>query len=143
VTRNHDHKTLAAIAAVFALPSREEQIEAACALAAREAHQDIRELFHLWSADARKAMSRADCMHEGAWGQTSQIEKEKSGALRSLLDGKKRLISTSSFYEHLVTRLILSHPVDGPAPRGTSTSTRFGARHPASGRAAKEAGAVS
>jgi hypothetical protein len=58
-------------------------------------------------------------------GATSQIEKEKSAALRSFLDGKKRLISASSFYEHLITRLILSHPVDASAPKGTQTSTRF------------------
>ena len=121
----YDSKILTAIAVVFALPSLEEKIAGALALAAPEAHSDIREHFHLWGGDKRKALSRADCMFEGSWGQTSQIEKEKSGALRSFLDGKKRLISTSSFYEHLIARLILSHPADGPAPRGTATSTRF------------------
>jgi hypothetical protein len=128
MARHYDHKTLAAIVLIFALPSLQAQIEAACALGAPAAHSDIRELFHRKRDDKRTAMSRADCKFEGGWGDTSQIEKEKSGALRSFLDGKKRLISTASFYEHLITRLILSHPADGPAPRGTATSTRFGAR---------------
>jgi hypothetical protein len=128
MARARDSKITTAIATVFALPTREEQLEAACALAADEAHQDIRELFHLWRDEKRKAMSRHDCKYEGNWGDTSQVEKEKGGILRTFFDGKKKLITPSSFYQHLITRLILSHPRNGPAPRGTATSTRFGVR---------------
>jgi hypothetical protein len=139
MAQNSNHKTLTAIAAVFTLPSLEEKVAGALALAAPEAHSDIRE--HFQGDDKRKAMSRQDCMFEGSWGQTSQIEKEKSGALRSFLDGKKRLVSTSSFYEHLIARLILSHPVNRPAPKGTHTSSQFKPRErrsSAGGRAVTE-----
>jgi hypothetical protein len=125
MAKTYNHETLTALATVFALPSIEEMVEPACALAAPVAHRDIAGLFRQWEADRRKAISRRDCQREGNWGQTSQIEKERSGALRSLLDGKKRLISTASFYEHLITRVVLSHPVDASAPKGTQTSTRF------------------
>jgi hypothetical protein len=118
------HTSRPEILAVFALPAHERP-SAACRIAASEAHQDIRETFHQWDGEKRKALSRLDCQKEGGWGPTSQIEKEKSGALRSFLDGKKRLISTSSFYEHLITRLILSHPADATPPKGTQTRTRF------------------
>jgi hypothetical protein len=128
MARLHDHKTLAAIATVFTLSSFEEMVPAALILAAFIIHPDIRELFRLWAADPRKALSRRQCMEEGGWRGSSQIEKEKSGDLHVFLDGKKRLITTSSFYSHLITRLILSHPANGPAPKGTATSTRFGVR---------------
>jgi hypothetical protein len=100
-------------------------IAPACALAALRAHPDIKILFYQWKADPRKFLSRADCQLEGGWGATSQSEKEKVGVLRSILDGKKRLISVKSFYQHLITLLILSHPADGSRPKGTSTSTQF------------------
>jgi hypothetical protein len=129
----HDPKTLAAIATVFTLSSFEEMIPAALILAAFIIHPDIRELFRLWAADPRKALSRAQCMHEGGWKDSTQVEKERNGDLHAFLDGKKRLITTPSFYQHLITRLILSHPVDAPAPRGTATSTRFGVRKGVSG----------
>jgi hypothetical protein len=140
VTKAHHTETLTALAVIFALPSFEQKVAGALALAAPEAHPDIIEHFRLWAADTRKALSRADCMHEGGWGQTSQVEKENSGALRSLLDGKKRLITASSFYQHLITRLILSHPADAPAPKGTATSTRFVARKAKGAGESSEAG---
>ena len=140
MARLHDPKILIAITVVFGLPSLEETIAGALALAAPAAHSDIIELFHQWSADRRKAMSRLDCQHEGGWGATTQCEKEKAGALRAFLDGKKRLITISSFYEHLITRLILSHPAGAPAPKGTATSTRFVARKAKGAGESSEAG---
>jgi hypothetical protein len=128
MAKTYDHETPTALATVFDLSSKEERIKSACALAAPGARSDIAGLFRQWDGDPRKAMSRTDCMHEGGWGQTTQIEKERSGVLRSFLDGKKRLISTASFYEHLITRVVLSHPVDGPTPKATRTRTRFGAQ---------------
>ena len=122
------NKTSVPFAAIFILPSLEEQIAGACALTAPEWRPDVVDLFQRWHADQRKAMGRQDCQREGGWGATSQIEKERSGALRSFLDGKKRLITTSSFYRHIITRIILSHPVDGPEQKGTNTSTKFRAR---------------
>jgi hypothetical protein len=128
MTSARDRNTLTALTVIFALSSTEERIERAVALAAPEAHPDIRNLFHQQAADIRKAMSRADCQHEGGWDETTQIGKEKSGALRTFLDGKKRLVSVDSFYECLITRVVLSHPLGAPAPKGTQTSTRFKSR---------------
>jgi hypothetical protein len=125
MAKSHDPKILAALATIFALPSIEEMIKPACGLAAPKAHPDIRERFRCWDADPRSAMSRKDCQNEGGWGETTQITKEDSGDLFSFLDGKKRLISTSSFHRHLITRLILACPADGSTPKGTATSTRF------------------
>jgi hypothetical protein len=125
MAKAYNPETVNAIAAVFRLPSFEARIVAACAIAAPKAHPDIREHFHQWSNDKRKALSRSDCMYEGNLGETTQVSKEQSGALRSFLDGKKRLISTTSFYEHLITRLILANPVGAAPPRATATSTRF------------------
>jgi hypothetical protein len=118
-------KTTTALAEIFALPSIEERIAGACSLAARDAHPDIIDLGRQWNGDKRKAMSNEDCMHEGGWRDSTQHNKVQSGELRSFLDGKKRLISVSSFYEHLIARIVLSHPVDGPARKGTTTSTQF------------------
>ncbi|HZZ23600.1 MAG TPA: hypothetical protein VFE60_13960 [Roseiarcus sp.] len=125
MTKENPNKTLTALAVIYALPSIEERIGPACALAAPAGHRDIVTLFRQWAGEKRKFLSRADCQLEGAWGATSQSEKEKAGILRSFLDGKKRLISVNSFYEHLITRVILSHPVDGSSPKGTATSTQF------------------
>jgi hypothetical protein len=118
-------KLLTAIAAVFALPSTEEQIAAACALSAPEVHPDLVNLFHRRDADPRKTMPRKSCMLEGGWEESTQYNKEKTRSLRTLLDGSRRLVVTSSFYEDLITRLMLSNPIDSPAPKGTATSTRF------------------
>jgi hypothetical protein len=125
MARPYDNETLTALAVIFALPSIPEMIAPACALAALLAHPDIITLFQQWGDEKRKFLSRADCQLEGGWGSTSQSEKEKAGVLRSILDGKKRLISINSFYEHLITRVILSHPVDGSSPKATATSTQF------------------
>jgi hypothetical protein len=84
---------------------------------APEAHPDIIDLHRTWDADPRTALTRKDCQVVGGWGQTTQIAKEQSGALRSFLDGKKRLITTSSFYRHLIDRLITAHPARGPKRR--------------------------
>jgi hypothetical protein len=125
VTKAQDLNIPTAIAAIWALSSLEAQIEAARKLVPPGNHQDVVALLHHKKNEKRKLMSRADCQHEGCWGPTSQDSKEKSGALRSLLDGKKRLIVVDSFYEHLITRYILSHPANKPAPKGTATRTRF------------------
>jgi hypothetical protein len=124
VSKHYDIKFLAAIAAVFILPI-EAQIAAACALADPSVYSDIADLFRAWWADSRKCLSRRDCQLEGGWQQSSQILKEKSEELRSFLDGKKRLITVSSFYQHLITHLILSNPAGGPARKNAATSTVF------------------
>jgi hypothetical protein len=120
-----DIKTTTALAEIFSLPTIEQRVAGACSLAAPIAHPDIEDLGRQWSGDKRKAMSNDDCMHEGGWRDSTQHNKVQTGELRSFLDGKKRLISVSSFYEHLITRIVLSYPVDGPARKGTNAATRF------------------
>jgi hypothetical protein len=120
-----DFKITTALAKIFTLPTIPERIAGACALAAPEGHRDIEDLGRQWIDDKRKAMSNDDCMHEGGWRDSTQHNKVQSGELRSFLDGKKRLISVASFYEHLITRIVLSHPIDGPTRKGTATSTQF------------------
>jgi hypothetical protein len=127
MAKAYDPKILTAIAAIWTLPPG-VQVDAACDLAAPVIHKDIVANFDRKKNEKRKAMSRADCQHEGCWGPTTQEAKEKSGVLRSFLDGKKRLITVDSFYEHLITRLILSHPANRTAPKATATRTRFVAR---------------
>jgi hypothetical protein len=104
------------------------ELEAFLAQATPEWHPDIADLFRKWQTDPRTALTRHDCQIEGGWGQTTQIEKEKSGALRSLRDGKKRLITTSSFYTHLIERVIASHPVSGPKRRQPTPAELDGLR---------------
>jgi hypothetical protein len=41
-------------------------------------------------------------MTEGGWKQTSQLQKEQNGLLRTVLDGARRRVTTESFYEHLL-----------------------------------------
>jgi hypothetical protein len=129
--RYHNAATLTALATIFKLPALEVQIADTCALTDPKFHSDLEPLFRKKGAadtpgtDRRNALSRDDCETEGGWGETTQIEKEKAGELRSFLDGKKRLITPSSFYEHLITRIVLSHPAGAPAPKGTDTSTKF------------------
>jgi hypothetical protein len=57
---------------------------------------------------------------KGCWGQTTQIEKEKSGILRTVRDGKKVLTTAASLYRHLLDRLIVAHPA-GSKPRRKPT----------------------
>jgi hypothetical protein len=131
MAKYRDIATLTALATIFALPSLEAQIADTCALTDPKFHSDLEALFRKKGAadtpgaDRRNALSRGDCETEGGWSEATQVEKEKAGALRSFLDGKKRLITSSSFYEHLITRIVLSHPVGAPAPKGTDTSTKF------------------
>jgi hypothetical protein len=54
------------------------------------------------AADRRVSLSRQECMAEGGWGATSQIEKEAKGPLRRYLDGSRVRITSQSFYEHLL-----------------------------------------
>jgi hypothetical protein len=70
--------------------------------------------------DTRTALSRPECCGEGNWSPASQAKKENSGALHSFLDGKKRLISAKSFYQHLRDRILQSQGRKGQAPTSTS-----------------------
>jgi hypothetical protein len=103
----------------------ETELSVYLAKAAPEARADIVALFKKWQADPRTALSRRDCMKEGCWGATTQLSKEQAGVLRTVLDGKRRLVTVDSYYQHLVARVIASHPIGAPAPKGTQTSTRF------------------
>ena len=125
MTNAYEAKALTAITAVFSLRTTEEQVEAAKALTDSAWHSEIIELFNRRGNDKRTALTRTDCQEEGNWGHSTQDAKEKSGVLRSFKDGKKRLITASSFYQHLITRLILSHPVGAPALKGAKPTTRF------------------
>jgi len=55
-----------------------------------------------WAADPSASKSRRDCMLIGSWGQTTQLEKEKRGLLRTYTDGASVRITTQSLYEHLI-----------------------------------------
>jgi hypothetical protein len=55
-----------------------------------------------WAADPSASKSRRQCMEIGGWRQTSQLQKEKKGELRTYLDGASVRITTQSLYEHLV-----------------------------------------
>jgi hypothetical protein len=74
-----------------------------------------------FSTNRGKAFSRRDCQEKGGWGQTTQIEKEKSGVLRTVRDGKKVLVPAGSLFPHLIERVIASHPARGPKPRRKPT----------------------
>ena len=54
------------------------------------------------AADPSASKSRRQCMEIGNWGQTTQLEKEKRGILRSYTDGASVRITTQSLYEHLI-----------------------------------------
>jgi hypothetical protein len=125
MTNAHNTETLTALATIFALAELEQRIAGICGLTAPPLQPDIIALFHRWKIEPRTVLSRTDCMREGGWKMSTQVEKEKSGALRSFLDGKKRLITVSSFYEHLITRIVLANPAGGPPAKGLQTRTRF------------------
>ena len=55
-----------------------------------------------WAADPSASKSRRQCMEIGGWGQTTQLEKEKRGVLRTYLDGASVRITSKSLYRHLV-----------------------------------------
>jgi hypothetical protein len=55
-----------------------------------------------WAADPSASKSRKDCMAVGGWGQTTQLEKEKRGVLRTYTDGASVRVTTQSLYEHLI-----------------------------------------
>jgi hypothetical protein len=55
-----------------------------------------------WAADPSASKSRRDCMLIGGWGQTTQLEKEKRGVLRTYTDGASVRVTTQSLYEHLI-----------------------------------------
>jgi hypothetical protein len=120
-----DTEVQTAVAAVFDLPTNEEMIEAAKALIDPAWRSDVVALFAKWREDKRTALARADCEEEGSWGHSTQDLKEKTGVLKSFRDGKKVLITVGSFYRHLITRMILSHPAGAPASRGRSPKTKF------------------
>jgi hypothetical protein len=55
-----------------------------------------------WAADPSASKSRRQCMEIGGWGQTTQLEKEKRGVLRTYLNGASVRITSESLYRHLV-----------------------------------------
>jgi hypothetical protein len=55
-----------------------------------------------WAADPSASKSRRQCMEIGGWGQTTQLEKEKRGVLRTYTDGASVRVTTKSLYEHLI-----------------------------------------
>ena len=55
-----------------------------------------------WAADPSASKSRRQCMEIGGWGQTTQLEKEKRGVLRTYLDGASVRVTSESLYRHLV-----------------------------------------
>jgi hypothetical protein len=55
-----------------------------------------------WAIDPSASKSRRDCMLIGGWGQTTQLEKEKRGVLRTYTDGTSVRVTTQSLYEHLI-----------------------------------------
>jgi hypothetical protein len=120
---SHESKTV--IAAIWALPTIDEQIAAACDLAAPRVHPDIRDLFRRLSAEKRTAMSRADCEALCGWKTSTQNARQADGTLRTVLDGVRRLVTVSSVYQYLVARMILSNPVGKPAPKSARV-TGFG-----------------
>jgi hypothetical protein len=78
-----------------------------------------------WRDEKRSALDRSESEVEGGWKPTTQNDKEKSGILLAIRDGKKVLVTANSFHRHLIERFLLSHPIDGPAKRGRVTSTVF------------------
>jgi hypothetical protein len=68
------------------------------------------------AADRRVLMKRKAAMEEGQWGQTTQIELEKTKLDRVQL-GSNVYVTTESFYEYLIELATQSHPDDGPEPR--------------------------
>ena len=70
-----------------------------CTVPANPAVDDIKAK---QAADPSASKSRRQCMEIGNWGQTTQLEKEKRGILRSYTDGASVRITTQSLYEHLI-----------------------------------------
>jgi hypothetical protein len=125
MAKGYIKKILISLAVIWGFSSIPEMITPVLALTAPSGHSQIIMLFQYWTAEKRKYLSRAACQLEGGWGQTTQWEKERAGILCSILDGKKRLITINSFYQHLITRVVLSHPVEGVPLRGSSSPTQF------------------
>jgi hypothetical protein len=95
-----------------------------------EAAPIVADICDRFAADRRFSLTRADCKEVGGWKQSTQILKEKSGVLSSILDGAIRRITTRSLYQHLVDLAVASYPVGGPPARARSrqSKTRFRAK---------------
>jgi hypothetical protein len=69
---------------------------------AARANPAVADIKTKWASDASASKSRRDCMLIGGWGQTTQLEKEKRGVLRTYTDGTSVRVTTQSLYEHLI-----------------------------------------
>jgi hypothetical protein len=78
-------------------------------------------------AEPRATLTRTESLTLGGWKLSTQLNKEKTGAILSILDGSARRIMVRSLYQHLIDLAIASYPVDGPAARARSrqSKTRF------------------
>jgi hypothetical protein len=79
-----------------------------------------------WRSNTVSGFSRCECQRRGAWGRSTQREKEKRGELFGFPDGRKQIISADSLFRHLIWRIVLARPRDGPAKKaGVVSSTVF------------------
>jgi hypothetical protein len=85
----------------------------------------IADLEHALAREQRAVLTRRECQSIGGWGATSQVEKEKSGALVSILDGATRKITTESLYRHLIALALASYPANAPAAKGRKPKSGF------------------
>jgi hypothetical protein len=126
----------------------QEELEAYLARAAPEARPDIIDLYTEWKTTPVKAFSRPDSGRKGSWGQTVQIEKEKSGVLRTVRNGKRVLTTAASLFPHLIERVIAAYPAGSkprrqPTPQELDGLRRANAARHAEAQARKEGKQVS
>jgi hypothetical protein len=116
------------------------ELAAYLARTAPKAHVDVVALYEEWKAPSTpSAFPRKTSAAKGGWAQTTQIQKEQSGALRIVRDGKSVLTTASSLYPHLIERVIASHPASGSTPRRKPTPQELDGLARANARRAEEA----
>jgi hypothetical protein len=90
------------------------------------AHADVHALFEEMKSPATpSAFSRRATMGKGGWALTTQITKEQTGVLRTVRDGKRVLTTAPSLFEHLIERVIASHPAETAPPRRKPTENEL------------------
>jgi hypothetical protein len=94
----------------------------------------IADLVARFNSEPRATLTRAESCQLGGWKLSTQLNKERSGALLSILDGSARRVLTRSLFQHLITLTIISHPLGKPAARVRSRQTRTGFRRKVSAR---------
>jgi hypothetical protein len=104
-------------------------VEDFVAKAAASAHSLVVSTYNKMLADQSVGKSRKQSMELGGWGMTTQLNKEKSGALLTWTDGAIVRVSTASLYLHLLDLIVASHPIDAPSRKARQPSGSYQKGH--------------